>query len=465
MAEAINRMEQAEHVSIPAAEESDYYPVSSAQKRLYIVQQTEGAELSYNMSGALLLSGPLDRARFEAAFRGLIARHETLRTGFELIDGEPMQRIHPQVDFAVEYRQATEEEAEGIARQFVRPFDLEQPSLLRVGLVQLTNERHILLFDMHHIISDGISINIVIDEFIRLYSEETLPPLRIQYKDYAVWQQSVAQRERMKRQEAYWTNVLSGELPRLELPTDFARPAIRSFDGAVLSLVIDKERSEGLQRIAEETGSTLYMVLLAAYTILLYKYSGQEDIIVGAPIAGRTHTDVEPLIGMFVNTLAIRSYPAGEKMFLSYLEEMKETTLQAYEHQDYPFEELLEKVQVAWELSRNPLFDTVFVLQNTDDRSIGEIKELTVEPFMEYQTIARFDLTLELKVEKDGTLSGQFEYCTKLFTSNMVRHFAEDLLTIISQICEQPCVLLNRIALARDAEQEQFLEESIDFTF
>ncbi|WP_338552864.1 amino acid adenylation domain-containing protein [Paenibacillus sp. KS-LC4] len=465
MAEAIKRMERAEHVSIPTAEESDYYPMSSAQKRLYILQQTEGAEQSYNMSGALLLSGPLDRARFETAFRTLIARHETLRTGFELVDGEPVQRIYPQVDFAVEYRQATEEEAEEIARQFVRTFDLEQPPLLRVGLIQIEKKRHILLFDMHHIISDGISINIVIDEFVRLYSEETLPPLRIQYKDYAVWQQSAAQRERMKQLEAYWTNVLSGELPRLELPTDFARPVIRSFEGAVLSIVIDNQRSEGLKRICEETGSTLYMVLLAAYTVLLHKYSGQEDIIVGAPIAGRTHTDVEALIGMFVNTLAIRSYPAGEKTFLSYLEEMKETTLQAYEHQDYPFEELLEKVQVAWELSRNPLFDTVFVLQNTEDRSIDEIREMTVEPFMHYQTIARFDLTLELKVEKDGTISGQFEYCTKLFTPNMIRHFAEDLLTIISQICEQPSVLLNTISLTRSAEQEQLLEEFIDFAF
>ncbi|UUZ91996.1 condensation domain-containing protein [Paenibacillus sp. P25] len=439
--------------------------MSSAQKRLYIVQQSEGAELSYNMSEALLLSGPLDRARFEAAFRGLVDRHETLRTGFSLVNGEAVQRVYPEADFAVEYIEAAEEEAEDLARRFVRVFDLERPPLLRVGLVRFEEERHLLLFDMHHIISDGVSINILVDEFIRLYCGETLSPLRIQYKDFAVWQQSEPRRERMKRQEAYWMNVLDGESPRLELPTDFARPAVRSFEGDVLNIVIDKSRSEALQRIADETGSTLYMVLLAVYMVLLHKYSGQEDMIVGTPVAGRTHTDLEPLIGMFVNTLAIRSYPAGEKMFLSYLEEIKDTTLQAYENQEYPFEELLEKVRFTWDLSRNPLFDTMFVLQNTDDRSIDEIGGLTVEPFMQYQTIARFDLTLQLKSENNGTIRGQFEYCTKLFTPHMIQHFAEDFLAIMGQICERPYTLLKNIELTRNAEQEELLAETIDFAF
>ncbi|MCM3340480.1 non-ribosomal peptide synthase/polyketide synthase [Paenibacillus sp. MER TA 81-3] len=465
MALAIGRTEQREFQTIPQVEASDYYPLSSAQKRLYIVQQVEGAEQSYNMPGAMSIRGQLDRNQFEAAFRGLIARHEVFRTSFEMVGGEPMQRVHQDTAFAVEYMQANEEEAEAIANQFVRTFDLEQPSLLRVGLIELDREHHIMLFDMHHIISDGVSMGILVEEFARLYSGEELPPLRIQYKDYAAWQQSEAQSERIKQQEAYWLDALDGELPQLELPTDFARPTHQSHEGDTLDFVIDSHMSGGLQRLAEHTGTTLYMVLLAAYTILLHKYSDQEDIIVGTPIAGRTHADVEPLIGMFVNSLALRSYPCGEKSFLSYLDEVKEMTLAAYENQDYPFAELVEHVQAVWSPSRNPLFDTMFVLQNTEDRNV-RIGELTIEPYTQHHNVAKFDLTLEIALE-DGVMSGHFEYCTRLFTTNMVDNFAEDLLSILAQICEQPAIRLGDIHLHGNAEEDEeaSLAEEIDFVF
>ncbi|KAF6577581.1 condensation domain-containing protein, partial [Paenibacillus sp. EKM211P] len=195
---------------------------------------------------------------------------------------------------------------------------------------------------------------------VRLYSGEQLEPLRIQYKDYAVWQQSDEQKAQLAKQEAYWLDMFRGELPVLELPTDYPRPAMQSYEGRTLQLFMDSEKSEGLKRLAAENGATLYMVLLAGYTMLLHKYTGQEDVVVGTPIAGRNHSDVQPLIGMFVNTLAIRSYPAAVKTFLDYLKEIKETTLGAFEHQNYPFEELVDKVNVARDLSRNPLFDTMF---------------------------------------------------------------------------------------------------------
>ncbi|NEW09937.1 non-ribosomal peptide synthetase, partial [Paenibacillus sp. SYP-B3998] len=344
----------------------------------------------------------------------------------------------------------------------IRAFELAKPPLLRVGLIELAKDRHILMFDMHHIISDGVSMNILVEEFVRLYGGEELIPLTIQYKDYAAWQQSEAHSERLKQQEAYWLQELQGELPQLELPTYFSRPPIRSYEGDVLHFVIDKQRSEGLQQIAENTGSTLYMVLLAAYTILLHKYSGQEDIIVGTPIAGRTHADLEPLIGMFVGTLAIRNYPAKDKTFFTYLEEVKETTLGAYENQDYPFEELVEKVQVTRELGRNPLFDVMFVLQNTEDQT-AHLGELTVETYRQNHTIAKFDLTFGIRFE-DGQTCGYFEYCTKLFTKSMVDNFVEGLLAIISQICEQPHRRLADITLNPIRNEEASVEE-IDFAF
>nr|WP_280922048.1 non-ribosomal peptide synthetase [Paenibacillus sp. PvR133] len=463
MAEAISQLERQEYLSIPVLDKRDYYPLSSVQKRLYIQQQMEGAELSYNMSGMTVLVGRLERNQFEAALKGLIARHEILRTGFEMVDGEPVQRIYPDLKFAVEYRKATESETKSIVDGFVRVFDLEQPPLLRVGLVEWEAERHLLMLDIHHIVTDGMSMGIFVEELLRLYNGETLEPLRIQYKEFAAWQQSEPVKERLKRQEAYWLDVLEGELPTLELPTDFVRPAARSFEGDVLPFSIDKQMTDSLQRIADENGATLYMVLLAAYSILLSKYSGQEDFIVGTPVSGRTHADLEPLIGMFVNTLAIRHYPSGEKTFRAYLNEVKETMLGAYDHQDYPFEELVKKLQAPRDQSRNPVFDVMFTLETKEDnvQSFGDIK---IESYPETHTVSQFDLTLVISLLDEG-MNGQFEYATKLFTLNLIDNFAQDLLVIITQICEQPSVLLKDISLNGQSEQEQDVLEAIDIIF
>ncbi|MEY9094723.1 amino acid adenylation domain-containing protein, partial [Paenibacillus sp. RC84] len=456
MAEAIARMERQEHVSIPLAEEQDHYPQSSAQKRLYILNQLEGAELSYNMPGALLLEGALDQNRFEEAFRRLIERHETLRTGFEMVNGEAVQRVYAAVDFFVEHFSAAEEEAAETVRDFVRPFDLAKPPLLRVGLVEMAAERHVLLFDMHHIVSDGVSMDVLVEEFVRLYSEEALEPLRIQYKDYAVWQQSETQKEQLKRQEAYWLDVFQGELPVLELPTDYARPAVQSYEGRTLEYFLDAQKSDALKQLAAETGTTLYMVLFAAYTVMLHKYTGQEDLIVGTPIAGRNHGDVEPLIGMFINTLAIRSYPAADKTFLSYLQEVKETTLGAYEHQNYPFEELVEKVQIARDLSRNPIFDTMFTLQNTDNKDF-ELEGLRLTSYPSDSAMAKFDLSLDV-MEDSGGLDYSFEYSTALYRKETVERMAQHFEQLLGAIVEKPDTKIAELELLTPSEKEQLLE-------
>ncbi|WP_317957519.1 condensation domain-containing protein, partial [Paenibacillus chitinolyticus] len=456
MAAAIANMERQEHVSIPLAEERDHYPQSSAQKRLYILNQLEGAELSYNMPGALLLEGALDPNRFGEAFRRLTRRHETLRTGFEMVNGEAVQRVYADVDFSVEHFSVAEEEAAETVRDFVRPFDLAKPPLLRVGLVEMAPERHVLLFDMHHIVSDGVSMDVLVEEFVRLYSGEALEPLRIQYKDYAVWQQSETQKEQLKRQEAYWLDVFRGELPVLELPTDYARPAVQSYEGRTLEYFLEAQKSDALKQLAAETGTTLYMVLFAAYTVMLHKYTGQEDLIVGTPIAGRNHGDVEPLIGMFINTLAIRSYPAAEKTFLSYLQEVKETTLGAYEHQNYPFEELVEKVQVARDLSRNPIFDTMFTLQNTDNKDF-ELEGLRLTSYPSDSTMAKFDLSLDV-MEDSGGLDYSFEYSTALYRKETVEMMARHFEQLLGAIAEKPEAKIAELELLTLSEKEQLFE-------
>ncbi|WP_243735363.1 condensation domain-containing protein, partial [Paenibacillus turpanensis] len=455
MAAAMERLETGSFTAIPAAEPSEYYPLSSAQKRLYILNQLEGAELSYNIPGAMLLEGELDRQRFEEAFRGLVARHETLRTGFEMVKGEAVQRIYEKAEFQVEYVQISGEQAEETVRQFVRPFDLAKPPLLRVGLAELAPDRHILMFDMHHIVSDGVSIDVLIEEFVRLYSGEQLEPLRIQYKDYAVWQQSDEQKAQLAKQEAYWLNMFRGELPVLELPTDYPRPAMQSYEGRTLQLFMHSEKSEGLKRLAAENGATLYMVLLAGYTILLHKYTGQEDVVVGTPIAGRNHSDVQPLIGMFVNTLAIRSYPAASKTFLDYLKEIKETTLGAFEHQNYPFEELVEKVNVARDLSRNPLFDTMFALQNTENLEF-QLSGLHLSTYASEEIVSKFDLSLDVTEIEEG-LEYLFEYATALYKAETVEKLAAHYLQLLESILRNPSATIAELCILTAAEKEQIL--------
>ncbi|MGG4499325.1 amino acid adenylation domain-containing protein, partial [Paenibacillus polymyxa] len=398
LAVVLEQLDQVTYASIPVTEERSFYPLSSAQKRLYVLHQFDPQDVNYNMPSVLQVSGPLDVKRVEHAFRQLIARHASLRTRFDLIDSEPMQWVEDTVPFEVEYTKVQAEgattdtdtrvgkEVDELVSCFVRPFDLKAAPLLRVGLVDLgvsgteQEPQHVLMLDMHHIVSDGVSMGVLTNEFVRLYDGEQLAPLRIQYKDYAVWQQSETHQEWMQRQEAYWLDTFRGELPVLDLPTDFARPSIRSTAGDTVVFGLEREVSERLKELAAHTGSTLYMVLLAAYTAFLHQYSGQEDIVVGTPIAGRPHADLEPILGMFVGTLALRNYPTAEHTFRSYVEEVKVRALQAYEHQDYPFEELVEKLNVKRDMSRHPLFDTMFTLQTTEEGEL-QLADLSFRPY------------------------------------------------------------------------------------
>ncbi|MCZ8520301.1 MULTISPECIES: non-ribosomal peptide synthase/polyketide synthase [Paenibacillus] len=444
------------YVSIEPAEQGDAYPVSSAQKRLYVLSQMDGGELSYNMPGALMVDGALDRDRLEAAFRSLIARHESLRTSFHLSDGEPLQRVHAEVPFAVDFTEEAEADIPSHIQRFVRAFDLSQAPLLRVGLVRLREDRHLLLFDMHHIISDGVSIAILIDEFTRLYRGEALPELRLHYKDYAVWQRGELTGGRLKEQEAYWLQALDGELPVLDLPADKPRPAVRSFAGSRIDFPLDESVRQALHELAARTGTTLYMVLLAAYSVLLHQYTGQEDLIVGSPVAGRNHADLGGTLGMFVNTLALRSRPSGAKSFGAYLQEIKETSLGALQHQEYPFEELVDKLVLDRDPSRNPLFDTLFVLQNTEQGE-QEIGGLTFTPYELDTATAKFDLSLHA-AEKDSELVFGFEYATALYRRETIERLAMHLLRILEAVSENPEVLLSEIEMITPHEKAQIVD-------
>ncbi|WP_157243976.1 non-ribosomal peptide synthetase, partial [Paenibacillus elgii] len=451
MAQLIEERDTLTYNSIPLVEERAYYPVSSGQKRLYLLSHLEGGEISYNMPEIMTVEGALDRDRLENVFQQLIQRHETLRTSFELIDGQPVQRVHASVPFKVDYAQVEHEQLEHHIRGFIRAFDLSQAPLLRVGLIELEKDRHLLLFDMHHIISDGVSVGIMVQEFTRLYEGNELPSLRIQYKDYAAWQLSEVQSERVSRQEAYWLDAFKGELPVLDLPTDYVRPTLQSFEGNRFEFTIDNQRSSGLKKLAAETGSTLYMVLLSIYTTMLHKYSGQEDIIVGTPIAGRPHADLESMIGMFVNTLAIRNFPSGEKTFYDYMLEVKETALRAYDNQDYPFEELIDKLNVKRDLSRNPLFDTMFVLQNAEPGD-QKLEGLQFKLYPHEHQVAKFDLVFTVVEETEGLVCS-VEYARALYKEETIKRMALHFTQLMDEAIQTPHAKLSALGIITEQEK------------
>ncbi|WP_431088386.1 amino acid adenylation domain-containing protein [Paenibacillus sp. 8b26] len=477
LAEVMDGLDQLAYASIPVAEERTFYPLSSAQKRMYVLQQLESNNVNYNMPAVLQVSGPLNVERVEEVFCQLIERHASLRTRFEMVGNEPVQFIEDGVSFEVEYAkirvegdprdvafaQAVNQKVQERIQAFVRSFNLETAPLLRVALLDLGEHgtkqeaQHFLMLDMHHIISDGVSAGVLTDEFVRLYSGEELSPLRIQYKDYAVWQQNEAQQAWIKRQEAYWLDTFDGELPVLNLATDFTRPEVRSTAGATVEFELDGKVSQRLKELAAQTGSTLYMVLLAAYTALLHQYTGQEDIIVGSPIAGRPHADLEPVIGMFVGTLAMRNYPTAGQTFRSYVENVKKHALKAYEHQDYPFEELVDKLMMKRDMSRNPLFDTMFVLQNTEQNEL-KLADLSFRPYGMEQAPAKFDLTLEASEGEAGIRFG-LEYATSLYQRETVEQMTRHFVRLVETVVVNPDLTLGELEWVTTEETVPVLKE------
>ncbi|MDU0414137.1 lichenysin non-ribosomal peptide synthetase LicA [Bacillus paralicheniformis] len=455
LAQAAEKTEKKSAVYIEAVPDRETYPVSSAQKRLYVLQQIEGAEKSYHMPAVLQLEGKLDLKRLESAAQMLIKRHEAFRTTFEIKDGEPVQRIWEAAELTIDVIDADEQEAEKLIKEFIRPFDLTKAPLFRMSIIRFTREKHLLLVDMHHIISDGASVSVLIDEMTKLYAGEALEPLRIQYKDFSVWQQHLLT-ERHKVQEEYWLKELAGELPVLTLPADYPRPSIQTFEGSRLSFALKPELVQQLRKLAKETDSTLYMVLAASYSALLSKLSGQSEVIVGSPAAGRPHTDLSRIIGMFVNTLAIRTRPEGDKPFSAFLEEVKETTLGAFEHQDYPFEELIEKLNIQRDMSRNPLFDAVFSMRNADLKDLS-MEEITLKPYDFAHQTAKFDLTLTA-AEEDGLLVFEMEYNTALFKHESIERWRGYWVNLLEAVAENPDARLSELSLLDEAEKRRIVQ-------
>ncbi|MGE5343493.1 MAG: amino acid adenylation domain-containing protein [Candidatus Omnitrophota bacterium] len=451
---------QDEYSSIPRANKKNYYALSSAQKRLYILYRMDKNVTVYNIPGILLLKGELDKKKLEETFKRLLDRHESLRTTFDMKDDVPVQQIHDTIDFRVDYHELmnrTPEEVEQFTRDFIRPFDLTKGPLFRVGLVKINDDEHLWIVDMHHIISDGFSLGILIKEFMAFYAGETLPELHIQYKDFAEWQQSEKQRLAIKQQEEFWLKTFAGEIPLLDLPTDFERPEMQSFKGDAVMFTIENPQAAALKQLAMNVESTLFMVLVAICNILLSRLSGQDDIVIGTPTAGRRHSDLEALIGMFVNTIPLRNYPQADKTVSQLLREVKVNTLSAFDNEGYQFEELVEKLEIPRDTSRNPLFVVVFALQNLDIPDI-EIPGLKLTPYRNTEDSAKFDLHFGANEGSDG-LTVNIQYCTALFKEETVQRFARYFKQIAKRIIDNVNIKIEDIDIIPEEERAALIDD------
>jgi len=449
--------ETTDFAAIEPAPRSDHYKLSSSQKRLYFLHVFNPSSLAYNMPYMVRLEGKIDRQRLEDAFSSLIRRHESFRTAFKMVGNEVMQFIAEDIDFRLEEISRPQKGNIPSMAGFVRPFPLDSAPLIRVGLCRLSAEEGYLMLDMHHIISDGMSQNVIIKDFLALYNGEERPALTLQYKDFSHWQQSEHRKDTIRHQKEFWLKEFAGETAVLHLPTDHPRPAVKNFDGASIELGIGPDEITALRHLADKEGSTLFMVLLTLYNILLHKLSGQDDIVIGTPVAGRPHTDLEKMVGMFVNTLSLRNFIPQDYSFRDFLRAVRKRTLACLENQDYPYEELIEELNVERDASRNPLFDAALIVQNFEEAHFS-IPGLTLTPHDSDYGVSKFDIALVAE-ETNQRIKLTFVYATELFKKETVRRFAGCFRNILAAVMKDPEIPLSEIAIIPAAEQHRILHE------
>jgi tyrocidine synthetase-3 len=451
LAQYIKTAARDKYIAVEPTEKKEYYPMSSAQKRLYVLQEINPGSINYNMPLMLMLEGTLEREILEKAFRELIQRHESLRTSFRLINDEPFQEIHENVEFKIEYSSAK--------KHFVRPFDLSEAPFLRVRLVKTGEQMHMLMVDMHHVISDGKSHEIFLGELLAFYRGEALPELRLQYKDFSQWQDTLIFSGELRKQEAYWVNQLKGDSAPLKIPTDYPRSEQKRFEGAVVTFEIAREEADRLRALAKREDATMFMIILTIFNILLFKLSRRQDIIVGTIVAGRRHPDLENIIGMFINTLVLRNDPGKDKTFIEFLGEVKTNTLEAFDRQDYQFDDLVDKLGIRRDAARNPLFDVLFLFNSLDKEGIlkwehsmeMEIPGLKIKPCEDERGQAKFDLLFTgMDTGAGDNLVFDIEYSTELFKKEKIERFITYFRQISSAVIENESIPLKDIKISHD---------------
>ncbi|MDQ6815148.1 MAG: condensation domain-containing protein, partial [Bacteroidota bacterium] len=451
---------------IPVNPKPSHIPLSFSQERLWFIDQLEGS-IPYHLPVVLSLQGDLNKGALSHALKTVVGRHQALRTVFSEHDGQPFQQVKDEKDWKIDCDESLKVDRQQLQiyiQQLVnQPFDLSTDFMLRAHLISLHEREHILVVTMHHIASDGWSMSIIVREVLELYKafSENCPAqlliLNIQYADYAIWQRSQLQSEILNNKVSYWREKLTGVEP-LQLPADYKRPVVQSTKGSAIDVDINEVLFLGLEELSRQQGVTMFMTLLSAFKVLLHRYSSQTDICVGTPVANRNQQEVEGLIGYFVNTLALRSTVDNDSTFVELLQQLKKTTIDAYAHQDVPFEKVVEAVGVERDLSRNPLFQVMFVLQNTPEIPEFNIKNLHFSEEKIVNHTAKFDITFTL-TEADNSFKGFVEYCTDLYSnatiSRMIGHFNH----LLTSIVAAPRQKIGLLQMVSTEEVQQILKD------
>ena len=467
----LNQANRNSQESIQPISREGNLPVSFAQQRLWFIDQLEGQSAIYNIYRMLHLSGQLNLKTLEQAFQVIVERHETLRTSFQVVKDSPVQVLVPELSFTlpvIDLQSLPIDEQSAQVQKLVKqeaqkPFDLTEAPLLRVTLLHLDEKSHILVLIIHHIISDGWSMGVLIRELSSLYqafckrTPNPLSPLSIQYADFAHWQRDWLQGEVLSKQVNYWKGQLKDAPQLLELPTDYPRPPVQTFQGRREYFQLNAELTQKLTIVSQQSKTTLFMTLLAAFATLLYRYSAQSDIVIGSPIANRNRSQIEPLIGFFANSLALRINLQGNPSFNELLSQVRQIALDAYDHQDLPFEKLIEELQPERSLSYSPLFQVMFVLQNAPSSSL-ELPDLTLTSLDVDTETAKFDLLLSINETEQG-LKGVWEYNTDLFDGETITRMGSHFKLLLEGIVTNPGQRISQFPILTEAERHQLLVE------
>jgi acyl transferase domain-containing protein/NAD(P)-dependent dehydrogenase (short-subunit alcohol dehydrogenase family)/acyl carrier protein len=455
--------------AVEPAEKKEYYMLSQMQKRMYILNELEGVGTAYNLPVTYIVEGKPDRRRLQRTFQWLVNRHESLRTSYRMMGPEPVQIIHDNAGLCLEYWEAGEDEIKSIISTFIRPFDLMHVPLLRAGLVKISPEKYILLFDIHHIAADGTSIMIIIlREFVALYDGKDLPGSRFQYKDFSEWQNRETGKTYLEKQEEFWLKRFKSDqnMAAPGIYTDFPRPGVQSFAGETISFLFDNTFTGKVNGLVKETGTTLYMVLLAALTIVLSKFSGHEDIVVGTSVAGRERPEFQDIVGLFINALPMRNDAGADKTFSGFLTEVKENTLEAFENQGYPFGELIKELGLLRDIGRHPLYDAELIVQNMEMPEF-ELEGLRFSRYEYDVKTTPLDIVLEA-IEVKGGIFFDLSYCTKLFKRETMKKFIEFFKQVLNTVIENHEVKLGDMNMPHElgkAAADVVQGEDIQFGF
>ncbi|MCM3340705.1 amino acid adenylation domain-containing protein [Paenibacillus sp. MER TA 81-3] len=445
--------------SIPKTENKKAYRLSSSQHRMYVLHHLNSDQLVYNMPNIMMIEGDLDTSYFCEVFQRLVDKHEILRTSFHIEDGAIYQKVNDNVQFEVPYSEILGCSTDQLMKNFVRPFRLDEAPLLRMEIVKVDEKKHLLLFDIHHIISDGISSNILIKDIMDIYESKNLPDNGVQYKDYAEFQQNLLDNNELTLSEEFWLKELNSELPRLNLPIDYTRPNVQEFIGDRVVCEIGSDLYTSIVDLAKKYNSTVYLVLLSTLNVLLSKYTGQEDIIVGSPVSGRRHADVSEMVGLFVNTIVLRNYPEANKSFADFLTNVTKRAMTAFDNQEYPFELIVEKVEKERDITRNPIFDVMLTLQNQQFEKL-HFGDLSVSSVDFNRGTCVCDISINVSELKSGAQIS-FEFVSALFRKETIERMLGHFINILNAVTINPLQTIQDTNILSTAETEFLYNNSI----